>query len=695
MITALHYDYGDFGRLTKMTEKIVGDQSFVTQYEYDQYGNKTGITYPGGFKVKRNYNTKGYLTEIRQASNDALIWQRGTENAMGQPLTYQMGNNQTTTWEYNGNYLPTRNYSSVQDFSYSINPLNGNMAWRKDNQKNLQENFYYDHLNRLDSIKRNSNLMLAMKYSSSGNIASKSDAGIYNYNMFPIHAVKNITTPSTALLNSGHQEVEYNAFHKTSTLYNNQSQRLVIDYGVDQQRMRTRFYKGHIFLEKTKYFAANYEKEITEKSTREITYINTPYGVLAAFIKENGGSGQMYYLYKDHLGSITAITNASGTVLERRSFDAWGRPRHPDNWTYKDIPAWTLLDRGYTGHEHLPQFDLINMNGRMYDPIIGRFLSPDNYVADATNPQDYNRYSYARNNPLKYTDPTGEKLKWWQWGLIGLGGVSYMIDPISTVASLSLTYASTVATLGMAAGTAQSWDLLVTFWGSLQRNDGYEWSKKRFDNSMRIAKGMFKTDENLTGFWRHAGQLLSRWTWESPQTLAGLGNSHIRNMTGKVDRVDYLGSATFVISENMSKKWGVSLGNYININISGEITGSFKERVTTDPLFMHEFGHYLQSHRWGPAYLVGIGAPSLISQINDSKLDNPPFSTHSGYWAEKRANSRAKKYFGEHYGVDWNGTSAYYNRREMRTGIDEDGNEFIKRYSFYATRRATKKNPLR
>jgi RHS repeat-associated protein len=64
--------------------------------------------------------------------------------------------------------------------------------------------------------------------------------------------------------------------------------------------------------------------------------------------------------------------------------------------------------RGYTFHEHLPEFGLINMNGRMYDPILGRMLSPDNYVQAPNSSQSYNRYSYVMNNPLKYNDPSGE-----------------------------------------------------------------------------------------------------------------------------------------------------------------------------------------------------------------------------------------------------------------------------------------------
>jgi len=64
--------------------------------------------------------------------------------------------------------------------------------------------------------------------------------------------------------------------------------------------------------------------------------------------------------------------------------------------------------RGYTGHEHMPEFGLINMNGRLYDPLLGRFLSPDPYVQMPDFSQNYNRYSYCLNNPLKYTDPSGE-----------------------------------------------------------------------------------------------------------------------------------------------------------------------------------------------------------------------------------------------------------------------------------------------
>ncbi len=105
--------------------------------------------------------------------------------------------------------------------------------------------------------------------------------------------------------------------------------------------------------------------------------------------------------------SITAITDASGNLLESLSYDPWGRRRIATDWTDYNITS-TLFDRGFTGHEHLDHFGLINMNGRVYDPFLARFLSPDPYVQAPDYSQNFNRYSYAFNNPLKYTDPDGE-----------------------------------------------------------------------------------------------------------------------------------------------------------------------------------------------------------------------------------------------------------------------------------------------
>jgi RHS repeat-associated protein len=110
----------------------------------------------------------------------------------------------------------------------------------------------------------------------------------------------------------------------------------------------------------------------------------------------------------DQIGDI--IENRGGVYYERK-MNAWGRARDSQKLYYtttNPFGSGSDIRRGYTFHEHLEEFNLINMNGRLYDPVLGRMLSPDNYIQAPENTQSYNRYSYCVNNPLKYTDPTGE-----------------------------------------------------------------------------------------------------------------------------------------------------------------------------------------------------------------------------------------------------------------------------------------------
>ena len=112
-----------------------------------------------------------------------------------------------------------------------------------------------------------------------------------------------------------------------------------------------------------------------------------------------------------HLGSWTTITDEDGEIFAEQSLDAWGKMRDP--YTWREFPSGgtrpqgPMFDRGFTGHEHLYDFGLINMNGRLYDPMLGRMLSPDIVIQQEHNSQAYNRYSYCFNNPLRFTDPSG------------------------------------------------------------------------------------------------------------------------------------------------------------------------------------------------------------------------------------------------------------------------------------------------
>ena len=102
------------------------------------------------------------------------------------------------------------------------------------------------------------------------------------------------------------------------------------------------------------------------------------------------------------------LTDEDGNIAERRHFDPWGQPIKVEDGAGNTLYKLTLLDRGFTGHEHLQTVGLIHMNGRLYDPVLHRFLQPDNFVQDPFNTQNFNRYGYCLNNPLVYVDENGE-----------------------------------------------------------------------------------------------------------------------------------------------------------------------------------------------------------------------------------------------------------------------------------------------
>ncbi|MEA4975895.1 MAG: RHS repeat-associated core domain-containing protein [Paludibacter sp.] len=122
-----------------------------------------------------------------------------------------------------------------------------------------------------------------------------------------------------------------------------------------------------------------------------------------------------------------ALANEAGTVVERYAYDPWGKRRNPADWTQDDTRTSWIIDRGYTMHEHLDAFGIINMNGRVYDPLTAMFFSPDPFVQAPESWLNYNRYAYCYGNPFKYVDPNGEWIHLLIGGLIG-GTVNWLAN---------------------------------------------------------------------------------------------------------------------------------------------------------------------------------------------------------------------------------------------------------------------------
>jgi len=108
------------------------------------------------------------------------------------------------------------------------------------------------------------------------------------------------------------------------------------------------------------------------------------------------------FILGDHLGSTSSIVNASGQEVARSLYKAWGETR----FTSGALPTKYT----YTGqYSNVSDFGLMYYNARWYDPYLTQFSQPDTFIPDLNNPQDWNRYFYARNNPIKYVDPSGHK----------------------------------------------------------------------------------------------------------------------------------------------------------------------------------------------------------------------------------------------------------------------------------------------
>jgi RHS repeat-associated protein len=178
-------------------------------------------------------------------------------------------------------------------------------------------------------------------------------------------------------------------------------------------------------------------------------------------LKSDGTTQNYLYLHRDYQGCILAITDANAVVLEKRQFDAWGSLINYYNATGAPFGGWGAFDRGYTGHEHLQSVGLIHMNGRLYDPKLHRFLQPDNFVQDPTNTQNYNRYGYCWNNPLKYTDPSGESF--WK----SLASIAVSVGFSAVGIAVGIATGGAIGWVGYVDFNRGDWQVYAGGWGTI------------------------------------------------------------------------------------------------------------------------------------------------------------------------------------------------------------------------------------
>ena len=306
----------------------------------------------------------------------------------------------------------------MQDVNYQWDAV-GNLLTRGDATQSLSESFGYDSLNRVTSAIVAGGPAKTFAYDSIGNITTKSDVGSYTY---PLpgsarpHAVIEVSGSLNAtysydangnLTAGAGRTVTYASFNLPTQITRG-AVAVSFTYGPEHQRItQVSPDSTTVYLHPDGKGAPFIEKVVMGATVQWNNYLYANGAMVGVLYERNPGGVFTRYFLKDHLGSIAVITDETGAVLERLSYDAWGKRRFPNG---ADDPAETITsqsDRGFTGHEHLSDVGLIHMNGRIYDPVLGRFMTADQVIDGLFSTQGLNRYGYVHNNPLAYTDPLG------------------------------------------------------------------------------------------------------------------------------------------------------------------------------------------------------------------------------------------------------------------------------------------------
>ena len=406
------YTYDTYGRVT-FDKRIYGDGTESGHsYAYDSLGHISQHVFPSGLTVGYTYDGHGHLQTM--TCGGMQVWQSTSFDGWNSVESF--GNTNITTCVTQAGQLAERyvrlgnSTTKLHRMAFTWHSTRGNLSSRTGIiGTGITEAFTYDQLDRLTGVSTGGQATMAMTYAEDGNILSKTGLGVYTYSDNHPHAVTGVENTGY-IITSTAQQITYNPWGKAAFIEEGvQTQELL--YGPDQQRWKVVDKQGGQ-MNGLAYYHGDYEWRSVDGLLRQFHYLDN--GVVA--LKVGTNDFWYYYALTDNVGSVMRVIDGEGGTAFAASYDAWGKP----DVTINQIG----FPRGFGGHEMLSQYRLVNMGGRIYDYTLGRFLSPDNYVQEPGNSQSFNRYSYCLNNPLKYTDPTGEFFTW----LIGKGGFSFGIN---------------------------------------------------------------------------------------------------------------------------------------------------------------------------------------------------------------------------------------------------------------------------
>jgi RHS repeat-associated protein len=463
------FSYDQFGQVQDVTECVDG-QIFVTSTTHDPLGRQQVISYPyvagNRLSVESHYTSLGYLHFLSDTSDNQVYWTATAMNALGQVTREVTRNgvetisnrNASTGWLMSSSSVARGDSGAplIQGFMNQYDQ-GGNLTYRAREDGSTgtvyEETFEYDLLNRLTAANRSIpgqsvHTRDEYHYDILGNLTKKGDTDLsYGGCGAGPHAACTAGNASYSydengnMLFGGGRSFGYNPSHKPihiesapTSPQGNDAGDVDFVYGADGNRVvqiATPLGGDSSSAARTIYVGLGgtgkslYERTTSPGKTEHVHYLyaGAAHGGSAFALRvvtEAGASAATTttkYNHFDHLGSVTAMSDDAGHVITPdwggpdatvMDYDPWGARRQQNG--QPSTPASFNLQVGhreFTGHETLPAVGLVNMNGRLYDPALGRFVSPDPTVQFEANLQSFNRYSYVLNNPLSYTDPTG------------------------------------------------------------------------------------------------------------------------------------------------------------------------------------------------------------------------------------------------------------------------------------------------
>jgi RHS repeat-associated protein len=459
------YRYDALGRTSGIDQTDAQNPSASLDFAYDaQTGRLAHIDYPKApgqaarFRAHYDYNGYGYLTTVSDATPNQpakVLQQILARNADLALVDAVRG---LDAGVGGGAIADHRDYDPLMGRLWSISAAHANAnrlevsynydadglvneRTTTDETVQIDETFEHDALHRLTHSTRNGmplqnglpfSASVDETYDSVGNrIDTRRNGALlehrsYGGNGQPPYALteRAISDPANPnqppqlaayqydalgrLKHDPHRTLDWTAFDLPRTVTRD-GQTWTFRYGAGHERVRKSGPDGT-----TTYLAGLYETHQGGPGTRHVFHVVGSDEAVAdvtyteAAQPSQPGTIDVRYPLTDALGSTDAVADAHGTVAERDYYDLWGQRSRPDG-TPIDQPMLfqSLVGAGFTSQEHDDALGLVNMQGRMYDAVLGRFLSPDPIVGNPAFSQSWNAYSYVNNSPLNFTDPSG------------------------------------------------------------------------------------------------------------------------------------------------------------------------------------------------------------------------------------------------------------------------------------------------